>query len=133
MKIPEDGPMLFSVFSTIQLIIQGKKTFSGTFALMLFCSYNQCPSARPTHVPQSWPRARLQVLPNSGSWMFMLKVKPVSVRLPQFKKKKYREHSNIKCVCQCSDRLSATQMADRLLQFHHLGMILLLTLSCFNY
>ena len=38
------------------------------------------PCARPAHVAESWPRAGLQVLQNSGSQMFMLRVKTLSVR-----------------------------------------------------
>ena len=38
------------------------------------------PWARPAHVANSWPRARLQVLKNSGSWMFMFKVKTLSAQ-----------------------------------------------------
>ena len=43
--------------------------------------YNCCNNsqyARPAHVTESWAVARLQVLPNSGSWMFTLKVKTLS-------------------------------------------------------
>ena len=38
------------------------------------------PCARPAHVAESGPRAGLQVLQNSGSRMFMLRVKTLSVR-----------------------------------------------------
>ena len=48
---------------------------------------------------ESGPRARLQVLQNSGSRMFMFRVKTMSSRSPltkSKKKKSYRERSNIK-------------------------------------
>ena len=55
---------------------------------------------RPAHVPESWPLILLQVLQNSGSQMFMFRVKSensVSARkLLTKSKKKNRECSNIK-------------------------------------
>ena len=60
------------------------------------------PCARPADVAESWPRARLQVLPNSGSQMFMLRVKTLSVRDRHWRNPRrrknyyYKERSNMK-------------------------------------
>ena len=37
----------------------------------LYKSYNHCPCKRPTYMTKSWPLARLQVLQNHGSRMFI--------------------------------------------------------------
>ena len=60
------------------------------------------PCARPAHVAESGPLARLQVLQNSGSQMFILRVKTFPERDCHWRnqrKKNYREHSNIKSTC----------------------------------
>ena len=71
---------VFSVFTTIQ----GKtmvKPFSGQNAQRLYNSCNHCPWARPAQVAWSGcsKTVGLQVLQNSGSQMFMLRVKTMSV------------------------------------------------------
>ena len=70
------------------------------------------PWARPAHVANSWPRARLQVLKNSGSWMFMFKVKTLSAQNCHWwnpRKKRAAEEQYKKRTRQCTDGLSATQ------------------------
>ena len=71
---PLQSGLFFSVFSTSQ----GKAKASRE-APRLNTHHNQCiiinhcTFARPAHVARSWPLARLQVLQNSGSQMFMLR------------------------------------------------------------
>ena len=49
-------------------------------ALRLYNCYNHCPCARPAHVAESWPLARIHVVQNNGSQMFMLRFKTLSMR-----------------------------------------------------
>ena len=53
--------------------------------------------ARPAQVAESSPLARLQVLQNSGSWIFILRIKTLSLEITTDEiQENYREHSNIK-------------------------------------
>ena len=69
--------IVFHLFSTIQ----------GKTVARNFCNFSSealqppksRPCARPAHVAESGPLAGLQVLKNSGSQMFMLRVKILSV------------------------------------------------------
>ena len=74
------------------------QALSGTFAPSLYRSFNHCPSARPARVAESSPRARLQVLQNSGSRMFLLKVEVLVARDRHWRnlRGKNRKSSNTK-------------------------------------
>ena len=78
----------FTVFFSILNNSRGNygQAFSGSFASRLCHHYNHCPRARPAHVAKSGPRARLQVLQNSGGQMPMLRFKNPA-RWPPTKKK----------------------------------------------
>ena len=68
--------------------------------------------AEPQHVAESWPRAQLQVPQNSGSGMYMLRVKTQSRKITTDEiqeRKNHRDSSNTKAQCQCTDGLSAKQ------------------------
>ena len=52
----------------------------GHIALRLYNRYTHCPWARPAHVAESGRWTRLQVLQNSGSQMWMVRVKTLSAR-----------------------------------------------------
>ena len=95
------------------LTIQGKTMAALLWLFSDFCSkalqyiieYNHAHTpgpAWPAHAAESGPRARLQVLQNSGSRMFMFRVKTLSARDRHWRnprKKNYRERSNIKSAC----------------------------------
>ena len=86
----------FQVFSTMQ-----GKTMAIGQALLWFCSKALITLVlqASTYVAESWPLARLQVLQNSGSQMFMLRVNTLSSPLTKSKNEKNKEHrlcSNIK-------------------------------------
>ena len=72
----------FSVFSSRK---NNGQAFSGIFARRLDNSYNHCPCALPAHVTESWPLARLEVLQNSGSCIFILSVEFLSARVEREK------------------------------------------------
>ena len=116
-KNPSSVAFVFQLFLTIQ----GKTTAALLWLFSDFCSkalqyiieYNHAHTpgpAWPAHAAESGPRARLQVLQNSGSRMFMFRVKTLSARDRHWrnpKKKKAQQYK--KRVCQCTDGLSATQ------------------------
>ena len=96
------NPSAWATFLLVFLIIQWKTMampFSGTFALRLYNYSNHYPCSRPAHVTESWPLAQLQVLQNSGSWMFMSRVKTFSVCDPHWsnsrRRKNYREQLDV--------------------------------------
>ena len=86
------------------------------------------PCARPADVAESWPRARLQVLPNSGSQMFMLRVKTLSVRDRHWRNPRRRKiikstaiwkaHVSVRWRAQCH---SKWPLCGRRIQ-HHAGV-----------
>ena len=75
------GPLYFKYFRQFK----GKQwpSLSVAFALRLYNSYDHCVIIIITpmrHLVESGPLTRLQVLQNSGSRMFMLRVKTLSER-----------------------------------------------------
>ena len=78
MRVEKPSKVAF-VFQVLQTI-QGK-TKARDFAILAPRLYWApiaiiTPMCQPAHVAESGPRARLQVLQNSGSWMFIFRVKP---------------------------------------------------------
>ena len=86
LKNPQRESLFFIIFDISSR--NNGQAFSGTFAPRLYNSYNhrQCPCARPAHVAESGPRAWQSHTPSApkkwktGSQMFMLRVKTLSVR-----------------------------------------------------
>ena len=70
-----------------------------------------CQASSCATVAKSWPLDPLQVLQNSGSWMFMLRVKTLAVQDATAKsegKKLLRAQQYKTLECQCTYWLSAT-------------------------
>ena len=77
---PAPWPLFFIIFDNSRA--KDGQALSCTFAPRLYNSSGHCPCTRPAHVAESRPLARLQVqvLQNSGSRMFMLRVKTLLTR-----------------------------------------------------
>ena len=121
----------FSVGYRFFSIFDKGKTMAKPFQALCYNSHNHCPCARPAHMAESWPQARLKVLQNSGSWMLILRlrVKTLSARDCYWRNSRnYRERSNIKArvsgisetpcdsLCLCSPVQPVLTVTDRVPQ-----------------
>ena len=111
MRFEKPSSMTFvcQVFSTIQGKTKAKHCF---FILPWGSTIAVITSTRPAHVAESGPLALLQVLQNSGSLMFMLRVKTLSARDRHWRnsREKIVESTAIqKHACHSTDGLSATE------------------------
>ena len=84
------GPC-FLVFSTIQGKTRAKHLLS--LCSEAVQSLQSSPYTRPAHVAESGPRVRLQVLQNSGSRMFMLRIKTLSSRDRHWRNQRKRKRN----------------------------------------
>ena len=108
MRVENPHCLLFQYFNNSRK--NNGYAFSVTFAPRLY-NHSHQPGL---HMLPTWPLALLQVLQNSGSQLFITRVRPCQCDIAtdsvakSKKKKNCKECSNIKLKCQCTDWLSAT-------------------------